>query len=96
MDCMKDDKGQVTGIAWIVIMFVAVMAFGFFMWLLLTPMFNEVFSVVNHDYVETGDISQANYDAGNVVYYAWLAFPVILVIGLVAGYMLRSLVTRGY
>jgi len=93
---LLDDRGQTIGIGWIVIMFVVVMAFGFFMQILLTPLFNTVFGVVNTNYVETGDISQANYDAGNVVYYAWKAFPVILAIGLVAGYLLRSIVTRGY
>lgn len=90
-----DDRGQ-TGIAWIVILFVAVMAFGFFMWILLGSVFNNVFDVINTNYVDTGEISQANYDAGNIVRYAWLAFPMILVIGLVAGYLLRSIVVRGY
>lgn len=90
-----DDRGQ-TGIAWIVILFVVVMAFGFFMWILLGSVFNNVFDVINTNYVDTGEISQANYDAGNIVRYAWLAFPMILVIGLVAGYLLRSIVVRGY
>lgn len=91
-----DERGQVTGIAWLVILFAVVMAFGFFFWIIMTPMFNSVFDVVNTNYVETGEISQANYDAGNVVYYAWLGLPVILVIGLVAGFLLRSIVVRGY
>jgi hypothetical protein len=92
---LMDDRAQI-GLGWIVIMFIAVMAFGFFMWQLLSPMYNQVFDVVNTKYVETGEISQANYDAGNVVRYAWLAFPMILVIGLLAGYLLRSIVMRGY
>lgn len=91
-----DDKAQVTGIAWIVILFVITIAAGFFFWILLTPMFNDVFDIVNTNYVDTGEISQANYDSGNVVYYAWLALPIILVIGAVAGYLLRALVVRGF
>jgi len=91
-----DDKGQVTGIGWLVIMFIVVLAFGYFMWILLTPMINDVFGFVNQNYVDTGKISQANYDSGNVVYYAWLAFPIILLICLILGYLLRTIYTRGY
>jgi hypothetical protein len=91
---MRDD-GQIGG-AWIIILFVVTLAFGFFMWMMLTPFFNGVFGTVNSEYVDTGKISQANYDAGNVVYYAWIAFPMLFVIIVVAGYFLRSIVTRGY
>lgn len=90
-----DDKGQI-GIGWIVVMFVVVMAFGFLLQTILTPVVNEVFGFVNTKYVDTGKISQANYDAGNAVHDVWNAFPFILPIGLTAGYMLRAIVTRGY
>jgi hypothetical protein len=77
-------------------MFVVVLGFGYLLQMILSPMVNEVFGFVNDKYVETGEISQANYDAGNVVQAAWNAFPMILAIGLVAGYLLRSIYARGY
>jgi heme/copper-type cytochrome/quinol oxidase subunit 2 len=92
---MMDDRAQM-GIGWLVILFVAVMAFGFLMWILLSPMFNYVFDFVNVNYVDTGKISQANYGAGQVVYYWWLALPIIIVFGLIGGYLLRSIYSRGY
>lgn len=91
-----DDKGQAIGIGWVVIMFVIVLAFGYFMWILLSPMMNNVFGFVDHNYVETGKISQANYDSGNVVHEAWNAFPIILVIVVFLGYLLRTIYSRGY
>ena len=91
-----DDKAQQVGIGWIVIMFVVVLAFGYLLWILLTPMMNDVFGFVNQNYVSTGKISKANYDAGNVVYYAWLAFPVLLLLCLFLGYLLRTIYSRGY
>jgi heme/copper-type cytochrome/quinol oxidase subunit 2 len=90
-----DDRAQI-GIGWLVIVFVAVLAFGFLMWILLTPMFNYVFDFVNVNYVDTGKISQANYGSGQVVYYWWLALPIIIVFGLIGGYLLRAIFARGY
>lgn len=66
------------------------------MWILLTPLVNDVFGFVNTNYVATGKISQANYDSGNIVMYAWLAFPIILLVCLIFGYLLRTIYSRGY
>lgn len=93
-----DDRGQaqVMGIGWLVIMFVATLVFGYLMQILLSPLIGPVFGFVNTNYVETGNISQANYDSANIVYYAWQAFPIILALGLTLGYLLRSIYARGY
>lgn len=90
-----DVTGQVTGPAWLIILFVVAIIIAGVLWILIGQINNGFYSYINTEYVDTGEISQANYDVGNILLYGWYMLPIIILVGLPLGFIIRSLVMRG-
>jgi hypothetical protein len=91
----NDYRGQITGSAWLILLFVVGLIIAGFIWIIMGQVNNGFYDYVNPGYVEPGTISQANYDVGVILQYGWFWLPVIIIVGLPLGYIIRSLVMRG-